>query len=49
MCVMVVMYQVRLCLKSTWYRLQGKKLNLDESLKGTRSSITSVSTKERQK
>ncbi|XP_025106932.1 cadherin EGF LAG seven-pass G-type receptor 2-like isoform X2 [Pomacea canaliculata] len=36
-------HKVRLCLKSTWYRLQGKKLNLDESLKGTRSSITSRS------
>ena len=35
--------QVRLCLKSTWYKLQGKKLNMDENLTGTRSSVMSVS------
>ena len=36
--------QVRLCLKSTWYKMQGKKLNMDENLTGTRSSVMSVST-----
>ena len=35
--------QVRLCLKSTWYKIQGKKLDMDENLTGTRSSVMSVS------
>ncbi|KAL8613059.1 hypothetical protein ACOMHN_008828 [Nucella lapillus] len=35
--------KVRLCLKATWYKMQGKKLNMDENLTGTRSSVMSRS------
>ncbi|XP_076447464.1 LOW QUALITY PROTEIN: cadherin EGF LAG seven-pass G-type receptor 2-like [Babylonia areolata] len=35
--------KVRLCLKTAWYKLQGKKLNMDENLTGTRSSVMSRS------
>ncbi|XP_070192612.1 cadherin EGF LAG seven-pass G-type receptor 2-like isoform X2 [Littorina saxatilis] len=35
--------KVRLCLKRTWYKMQGKKLEMDENLTGTRSSVMSRS------
>ena len=36
-------FQVRLELKKLWYKVQGRKLDLDENIGGTRSSVYSVS------
>ena len=36
-------FQVRLELKKLWYKVQGRKLDLDENIAGTRSSVYSVS------
>ena len=39
--------QVQLEIKRVWYKLKGKKLEMDEALGGTRSTMLSVSKKKR--
>ena len=41
---MSCLLQVRFELKKLWYKVQGRKLDLDENIGGTRSSVYSVST-----
>ena len=37
------MFQVRFELKKLWYKVRGRKLDLDDNIGGTRSSLYSVS------